>query len=57
MSIALYNMKGQRLYHFEGAKGNGIFIQNIPVSHLPSGIYIVEVRDNKRMIFSKKVVK
>lgn len=57
LSIALYNTKGQRLYYFEGAKGSGIFTQNISGSHLPAGVYIIAIRDDKKLIFSKKVVK
>lgn len=57
LSIALYNMKGQRLYYFEGAKGNGVFIQTIPVSRLPKGVYVVTIRDNNKRVFSRKVIK
>ncbi|MEJ7769946.1 MAG: S8 family peptidase [Chitinophagaceae bacterium] len=57
LSIALYNMKGQRLYYYETAKGSGSFLHTIAVSHLPAGGYFVTLRDNKKMLFSSKLLK
>lgn len=57
MSIGLYNMLGQRLYYYEGAALSGVFSHTIPAARLASGVYVITVRDNRKIIFSSKIVK
>ncbi|MEO5999884.1 MAG: S8 family serine peptidase [Chitinophagaceae bacterium] len=57
ISIGLYNMLGQRLYYFEGSKPAGLYSHAIPGAGLPAGGYIITIRDNRKMIYSKKIVK
>ncbi len=57
LGIALYNVKGQRLYSFEGSKPAGTFSQIIPGNRLPNGVYVVTVRDNLRIILSERMIK
>jgi hypothetical protein len=57
MGIALYNMSGQRLYFYEGSKPAGLFSHTIPVTGLPAGSYIITVKDNRKTIYSKNIIK
>ncbi len=57
LSIGLYNILGQRLYYYEGSAPTGVYSHIIPAAGLASGVYIVTVRDKRKIIFSTKVVK
>lgn len=57
LSIALHNLKGQQLYFYQGAKPDGNFFHTIPAMRLPAGIYVVTIRDGRRIIFTEKVIK
>lgn len=57
LSITLHNLKGQQLYHYQGAKPDGNFYHFIPAMRLPAGVYVVTVRDGRSVIFTKKVIK
>lgn len=57
LSIALYNMAGQKVYAYEADKSNGPFSLTIPAIRLPAGAYVLAIRNNKRIIFSKKLIK
>lgn len=57
MSISLYNIKGQQLYYFEGSKTTGAFSHIIPGQSLPSGAYVITVRDNRKILFTRKIIK
>ncbi len=57
LSIALHNLKGQQLYFYQDAKPNGIFFHTIPAMHLPAGVYVLTIRDGRRIIFTNKVMK
>jgi serine protease AprX len=57
LSISLTDMTGRILYKYEGSKSAGNFNLNIPSVSLPPGIYLLTVRDSKKILFTKKVVK
>jgi hypothetical protein len=57
MSIALHNIPGQMLYYNEVSKPPGLYSHTIPAVQLPAGIYIITIRDKRKLIFSGKVVK
>ena len=57
MSIGLYNMSGQKLYSYERSIPAGLFTHTISAAGLPSGVYIITVRNNHKIIFSSKIVK
>lgn len=57
MSIGLYNMLGQRLYNYEGSIPTGVSSHVIPAASLPAGVYLIIVRNNRKIIFSEKVMK
>ena len=57
ISIGLYNMLGQRLYYYEGSKPAGLYSHAIPGTGLPAGGYIITIRDNRKVIFTWKVIK
>lgn len=57
LGIALYNIAGQKVYTYEGVKSNTPFTLTIPVIRLPAGTYVLTVRNNRRVIFSKKLLK
>jgi len=57
LSIALHNIKGQQLYHYQGTKPDGNFYHTIPAMRLPAGVYVLTIRDGRNVIFTKKLVK
>src|SRR5215204_402956 len=57
LSISLSDMKGQILYRYEGSKQPGNFYLDIPTPSLPAGMYILTVRDSKKILYSRKLVK
>jgi hypothetical protein len=57
LSVVLVNMKGRTLYQYQGSKPSGNMYLNIPASSLPSGVYILSVRDGKKVLFTKLLVK
>jgi serine protease AprX len=56
-SISLYNILGQRLYYYEGTAPAGLSSHVIPATSLPAGVYVITVRDNRKIIFTGKLVK
>ncbi|MBC7829640.1 MAG: S8 family peptidase [Chitinophagaceae bacterium] len=57
LSISLTDMKGRTLYQYQGSKSSGNLYLNIPSVSLPAGIYILTVRDSKKIMYTKKLVK
>lgn len=57
LAINLIDMKGRTLYQYQGSKPAGNLYLNIPSASFPAGIYILSVRDGKKILFTKKVVK
>ncbi len=57
MSISLYSPAGQRLYYYETQTAGGLVAHTIPASGLAAGMYIITVRDNRKVLYSGKVVK
>ena len=57
LSVSLTDIKGRILYRYEGSKQPGNFYLDIPTPSLPAGIYILTVRDSKKVLYVKKVVK
>jgi hypothetical protein len=57
LAISLTDMKGRTLYQYEGSKQSGNLYLTIPTPSLPAGIYILTVRDSKKVLYSRKVVK
>jgi serine protease AprX len=57
LSISLTDMKGRTLYRYHGSKQPGNLYLNIPAASLPAGIYILTVRDSKKILYTKKLVK
>ena len=57
MSIGLYNILGQRLYYYEGSIPSGVYSKSIPAVSLATGVYIITVRNDQRIIYSSKVIK
>jgi hypothetical protein len=50
-------MKGRTLYSYAGSKQSGNLYLNIPTPSLPAGVYILTVRDSKKILYTRKVVK
>lgn len=57
LSISLTDMKGATLYQYEGSKSPGNLYLTIPAASLPAGVYILTVRNSKKIIYTKKLVK
>ncbi|HKH60128.1 MAG TPA: S8 family serine peptidase [Flavitalea sp.] len=57
LSISLTDIKGRILYRYEGSKQPGNFYLDIPTPSLPAGMYILTVRDSKKILYSRKLVK
>jgi len=56
VEIAIFNLKGQSVYTGKETSTAEIFNQNINITHLPSGIYLVKIKvDDKQ--YSKKLIK
>jgi hypothetical protein len=57
LTVSLYNMKGQRLWHYSHPANAGNLSVEVPAAHLPAGSYMVTVRDNRKVLLSKKLIK
>ena len=57
LSITLIDMKGATGYKYEGSKLSGNLYLNIPAMSLPAGVYILTVRDSKKILYTRKLVK
>ena len=57
LSITLTDVKGRRLYQYQGSTSAGNFYLNIPSVSLPAGVYILTIRNSKKILYSKKLVK
>lgn len=57
MSISLIDLKGRTLYRHETSKSPGNFYLTIPTISLPSGLYILTIRDGKKILHTKKLLK
>jgi subtilisin family serine protease len=57
LTVSLYNMKGQRLWHYSHPGNAGITSVEIPAAHLPAGSYVLTVRDHEKILLSKKMIK
>ena len=57
LSISLADMTGKTLYRFVGSKQSGNLYLDIPTPSLPAGLYILTVRDAKKILYTRKVVK
>jgi serine protease AprX len=55
--ITLTDTRGFTVYQYQGAAVNGTFNVNIPAEQLLTGIYILIVRDGKKVLFTKKLLK
>ena len=57
LSISLTDMKGRTLYQYQGLKTSGNLYLTIPSSSLPAGMYLLTVRDSKKILYTRKLVK
>lgn len=57
LSVSLTDMKGRTLYRYEGSKQPGNLYIDIPAQAVPAGVYILTVRDSKKIMYSRKIVK
>ena len=57
LSISLTDMMGRTLYRFEGSKQSGNLYLDIPTPSLGAGLYILTVRDAKKILYTRRVVK
>jgi hypothetical protein len=57
LSITLTDMKGSMLYQYQGSTTAGNFYLDIPSTSLPAGVYILTVKNSKKILYSRKLVK
>jgi len=57
LSVILTDITGRTLYQYQGSKLPGNLNMNIPSVSFPAGIYILTVRDSKKILFTKILVK
>lgn len=57
LSVTIVDMKGRTLYQYQGSKTPGNMYLDIPSVSLPSGVYILTVRDGKKILFTRRLVK
>lgn len=57
LSISLTDMKGRTWYQYQGSKPSGNLYINIPSVSIPAGVYVLIVRDSKKIIYTRKLVK
>lgn len=57
LAISLTDMTGKTLYQYEGSKQSGNLYLNIPTTSLPAGVYLLTVRDSKKILYTRKLVK
>lgn len=57
LGISLTDMKGRTLYQFQRSKPSGNLYLTIPTWSLPSGVYVLTIRDAKKILYTRKLVK
>ena len=57
LSVSLTDMGGRTLYRYEGSTLPGNFYLSIPTQSLSAGMYILTIRDSKKILHSRKLVK
>lgn len=57
LSISLTTLRGKTLYQYQAPKPAGNLYLTIPTESLQAGIYILVVRDSKKILYIRKLVK
>ena len=57
MGIELVDMKGSTVYQYRGSAPSGKFNLSIPAGRLARGIYVLTVRDGKKVLYRKKLLR
>jgi len=57
MGIELVDMKGATIYQYQGTAPSGKFNLSIPGAGLARGVYVLVVRDGKKILYSKKLLR
>ena len=57
MGIELIDMRGNTVYQYKGSAPTGKFNLSIPASGLARGIYVLTVRDGKKILYRKKLLR
>ncbi len=57
LGIELADMKGSTVYQYQGATSTGKFSLTIPAGNLAGGVYVLTVRDGKKVLYSKKLLR
>ncbi|HEY4151513.1 MAG TPA: S8 family serine peptidase [Chitinophagaceae bacterium] len=57
LGIELIDMKGNTVYQYGGTSSSGKFNLAIPAGNLAAGIYVITIRDGKKILYSKKLLR
>lgn len=57
MGIELTDMKGSTVYQYQGSTASGKFNLSIPAARLAAGVYILTVKDGKKILYRKKLLR
>lgn len=56
LGIALVDMKGSTVYQYEGSAPSGKLNLSIPAGMLAHGVYVLTIRDGKKLLYSKRLI-
>jgi hypothetical protein len=57
MGIDLTDMKGNTVYQYQGTTASGKFNLSIPAARLAAGVYVLTVKDGKKILYRKKLLR